>query len=175
MTAFLRAHSYDAVARLHSELRVMPPHWTDAAHPWKFALLPDDLSPLWIGLLKEEHHDNLANRRYSEIGGWCASDEHGWLVRDTPHIYLNHRSIESACHEVGHALADAWHTDIEAFFTPDMAFYPYMASNPDEFFACAVVAFLRPSRADHLWNRDDLAKRFPDVFCYLNAQAEARA
>jgi hypothetical protein len=176
-----RAHSYDAVERVRAELGCIPPHWREQARPWQFIILPTDLRPSWIGLtLRSDdelaraaaYHRNTAvgDRTFDTMGAWTASNEHDYWVRDTPHIYLRHDALTSVVHETGHALAHAWHAPVEDFFRPDAAFHWYMATNAQEFFACALDAFVTPERDDVRWNRADLAKRVPDLYAYLRAQ-----
>jgi hypothetical protein len=170
-----RAHSYQAVEKVEAELLRLPTHWRqDVAHiPW--IILPDDLSPLWIGLMDQEF-DTGDGRLYSQIGGWYQfTDGHpNWKF--APHIYLSHGSAWAAVHEVGHALSEAWHTSLDDLFRPNAALYDYMASNADEYFACAIDAYLRPAGQPGPWGEDnhDLAVADPNIFAYLTHKLEVR-
>jgi hypothetical protein len=176
----LRAHSYDAVERVRRNLGRLPEHWRQIVHPWQYIILPDDLKPSWIGLtlrddaeLARANDPAMGDRTFDMVGGWCASDDHAYWVRNVPHIFLNHASVMSACHESGHALARSWHAPIEALYRPEQALYPYMAVDADEFFACGVAAFCREERDDRRYNRLDLAKKAPDLYAYLLAKQDA--
>lgn len=173
-----RAHSYDAVERLRAELDRVPERWRCDAEPYKFLVLPDDLRPSWIGLtLRSDEEIQASARAYGstshegrtqdEVGGWAADEDHSYWVRDTPHIYLNHSSLGFAVHEVAHTLAWAWHVDLRRFYRPERALYPYMAADADEFWACALDAFLTLDNHDKRWNRLDLAAKAPELHDFL--------
>lgn len=179
-----RAHSYDPIERIRADLARVPDHWRRAADPWKFIVLPDDLKPSWIGLSlrtdKELHaagEASVGDRTFDDMGGWTATpgerkgEGHDYWVRDTPHIFLNHSSVDSAVHEMGHALEHVWRAPVEALYEPEAAWSEYMALNPSEFFAVGLAAFLREDRNDRYWNRLDLAERAPDLHDYLTARA----
>lgn len=167
-----RAHSYDDVEKLRAALSLMPQQWLPELDWVAWQLLPEGLFPLFVGLLIEDRltHDG---RSYSDLGGWFANTEHGWIVTNTRHIYLSSRSIERyAIHEAGHALEVAWRVDVRWFFWPQSAFHWYMQTNPSEYFACAVEAFCIPDTNEKEWNRGDLAAMNPPLHEFLSAKAE---
>jgi hypothetical protein len=176
----LRAHDYDPIMRLRSEARRVPDSWLDAARDWPLIVLPNDLSPSWIGLTRRTDEELIsASREYGnawngrsqdDVGGWCVGEEHAYWMNLTPHIYLDHRSVPWYVHELAHALARLWHVDTDAFFRPDRAMYPYAATTPDEYFACALDAFLTPDRDPKLWNRLDLADRDQPMHDFLRSK-----
>ena len=165
----LRAHDYRFVEAVKNEIAILPKRWSEciASVPW--ILLPDDMSPIWTGLMTEESvsHDG---RKYSEIGGWYCPTVADKNWRDAPHIYLKPKSLtHAAVHEAAHALEEAMRAPASELFEPERALYPYMASNKSEFFACAVDAFLRHQN-DKRWNIDDLEKSGAKIYDYLKAQ-----
>lgn len=176
---FLRAHYYDPIMRLRALSERLPVAWRDEVRDWPLIVLPDTLSPVWIGLTRrsdEELHaadtGSWNHRPQATVGGWCAGEEHAYWLNQTPHIYLNHKSVPFYVHEAGHALARLWHVDMKAFFKPERALYKYMASTPDEYFACALDAFLYPDNDPKNWNRLDLAKRDQGIHDFLRRKLE---
>lgn len=160
----LRAHSYDDVAAIKRELSGVPSHWLDAIRHVGWHIYPQDLSPLYTGLLESDDatHDG---RMYSQVGGW---------FHPVGERYIFKRLISewATVHEAAHALADALHVPVEQFYKPEQALWSYMASNPDEYFACAVDAFLVPERENdrqyRWWNNHDLARHDIEMWRYLN-------
>lgn len=162
-----RAHSYATIEAIRAELASVPKQWRLLTTAYQWIVYPDDLSPVWTGLIYEDMTTPDDDRLYSDIGGWCALERHAWFCADTPHIFIKSSSTRSVVHEVGHALAELWHAPVKHFFKPQLAFYDYMALNPAEYFACAFEAYLRHDQDDEYWNRHDLAKRDPDLFQYF--------
>ncbi len=168
----LRAHDYGFVEAIRNELSILPRHWLDciASVPW--ILLPDDVSPVWTGLMKEECVAT-DGRKYSKIGGWyCQVVGHpNW--RYAPHIYLKPKSLKRATvHEAAHAIEEAMHVPVSELYEPEKALYPYMARDEGEFFACAVDAFVRPAQNETTWNIDDLRKTGAKIYDYLVEKAQ---
>lgn len=162
----LRAHSYGLVEAVRNELDVLPARWRECIANVPWVLLPDEMSPLWIGLMAEESttHDG---RKYSKIKAWYCPSVTSKNWRHQPHIYL--KSRWSAIHEAAHAIDEVTHAPTVELFEPEKALYPYMASNKCEFFACAVAAFLRHPD-DERWNIDDLNKSGAKIYDYLRTQ-----
>lgn len=161
-----RAHNYEPIEQIRCVLARVPSHWLEQVAHIPFVVLPDDLSPIWIGLMREEYtaHDG---RKYSSIGAWSCGENYDSNWRHAPHLYFKERSARFAVHEMAHALDDAWHVDTQEFFEPNTAFYNYMASNESEYFACALEAFLTSSGDDTRWNNYDLAKRNYNLWLFL--------
>ncbi len=164
-----RAHSYSDVETIKHAIMRLPDEWLHELRYIPWIILPDNLSPLWIGLMNEEvnTHDG---RFYSEIGGWWASEDVNRNFRFLPHIYITPKIEHYAVHEANHALADIWNAPVDELFNPDKALYDYMASNPDEYFACGLDAFLYPEQDDRHWNIDDLTKADIELFGYFQAR-----
>jgi hypothetical protein len=158
-----RAHDYAAVEKVRFELERVPSAWLSDATPYKWFILPSGLSPVWIGLVTDGliTHDG---RQYREVGGWCAGEQTAWCCRETPHIFLTESSAWAAVHELGHALEEIWHAPVDELFRPECALDPYAASNPAEYFACAVDAFLHPVGNEHLAEAD------PQIWMYLESK-----
>lgn len=172
MIKILRAHAYDHVAAICHELERLPANWlaTIADIPW--LILPQTLSPLWIGIMEEERIDKPSGRRYSEIGGWFCGENFDPNWKQSPHIFLDSHSFSGALEEAAHALAVAWCVPVAEFYKPEAAFYDYMGRDEDEYFAHAVMAFLNPTTDDKHWNNTDLAKRDPRLWLYLTSKLD---
>ena len=165
--AIERVHSYAAIERLRHELSAMPSSWLADIRDVKWVVYPDDLSPLFTGLLMHESftHDG---RNLSECGGWYSPADCWESGLKEEHIFLDHASTQSAVHEAAHALYYRWHVDMSDFYKDGiLAFGWYMASNEREYFACALDYFLRPGRDNTTWNGDDLAGVNPGLYSYL--------
>ena len=155
----------------------MPSGWLEEISDVGWVVYPDGLSPLFTGLMKYEtlSHDG---REMSKCGGWYSPINcEGYSIKDE-YIFLDHSSVRSAVHEVSHVLLYKWRVDQDEFYKPETAFHWYMASNPQEYFACAVEAFLHPVRDNretntwwNKWNKEDLAKVNPDLVSYLEMKA----
>jgi len=161
-----RAHSYNDVEIIRQAIMRLPEKWRYELRYTPWIILPNDLSPIWIGLMTEEvtTHDG---RLYSELGGWWAPERVSNRFRFLPHIFIKPKIEYYAVHEANHALADIWNAPVKELFKPDKAFFKYMASNEQEYFACGLDAFLRPERQMKYWNRLDLAKTDLDLFKYF--------
>lgn len=175
MLKILRAHAYEHVELICASLCRLPAHWLEAIQDLPWIILPDSLSPLWIGLLEREQK-TLDGRLYSQVGGWYCPEREGasnWHL--APHVYLTPGGVYGAVHEVGHALEDAWRVPVADFYRPEVAFYPYMALNAVEYFACALDAFLAPERGEDAFgfNCADLARLNPALYVYLGRKLEA--
>ena len=165
----LRAHDYEFVEAVRNELAVLPKCWSECIADVPWILLPDEMSPVWIGLMAEEYVAR-DGRKYSDIGGWYCPSVANKNWRHQPHIYLKPKSLQrSAVHEAAHAIDEAIHAPTAELFEPEKALYPYMASNKDEFFACSIDAFLRRPD-DKRWNIDDLEKSGAKIYDYLRTQ-----
>ena len=164
----LRAPSHEFVEAIRNELAVLPKCWSERIDDIPWILLQDSISPVWTGVMINE---SIANdgRKYSGIGGWyCPLNvNNNW--RFAPHIFLKPKSLHCAVHEAAHAIEDAIHAPVSNLFEPEKALYPYMASNEDEFFACAVDAFLRHPD-DERWNIEDLMNSGAEIYDYLRTQ-----
>lgn len=163
-----RAHEYQHVMAVKHELTRVPKSWLDSVSAVSWFILPDTLSPLWIGLMTQETYAS-DGRKYSECGGWYF-DEHydgSFLSFKDPHIYLASGAAKAAIHEVAHALERAWKVPVGDFYRPASAFYEYMATNPTEYFACALEAYLISELDDEHWNRADLATANMHLYDYL--------
>ena len=169
----LRAHSYDIVADVRHHLQRVPSQWLATVGHVGWILLPEDLSPLFTGLMSKERRTD-DGRLYSECGGWYCDEtcDGDFVTLGDPHIYLDRRRTWAAVHEVAHALEIAWNVPVEDFYQPDNAFDDYMASNSEEYFACALDAFLQPGRDDSIWNCRDLAQQDPELYQYLDHKKE---
>lgn len=164
----LRAHDYGFVEAVKNELTVLLPHWRERIADVPWILLPDEMSPVWIGLMAEEYVAR-DGRKYSEIGGYYCpvGADKNW--RYVPHIYLKPKSLRHAVHEAAHAIEVETHAPTTELFEPEKALYPYMARNKSEFFACALNAFVRHPD-DKRWNIDDLEKSGAKIYDYLRTQ-----
>lgn len=141
--------------------------------PW--IILPDELSPIWIGLMTKEVKASYG-RLYSKIGGWFASGKSvNSSFRFQPHIFNKPKSAWATVHEIGHALAHTWNSPIDELFNPDKALYDYMASNPSEYFACGLDAFLYPEQDDNHWNIGRLAKADDGLLEYFRSKINESA
>ena len=170
MLNIYRAHSYNDVEIIKYSIMRIPESWRQELRYIPWIILPNELSPLWIGLMTEEvtTHDG---RLYSEIGGWWANEDVGRRFRFKPHIYITPENEYYAVHEANHALADIWNAPEEELFNPDKALWWYMASNAHEYFACGLDAFLYPEQDDRQWNKMDLAKADLDLYKYFEYMA----
>jgi hypothetical protein len=159
----LRAHDYDHVARVKRELSLVPAHWLDEVKNVSWIVYPDELSPLYTGLLGEVFGGDTKTfdgRWWSQVEAWCSFDP--ITIFTKPGV-----AEWAVLHEIGHALHDIWRVPLGHFFKPKKAFYEYMAANPEEYFAVAFAAFLHPQGQDEVWNSGHLAERDPDLFSYL--------
>ena len=164
----LRAHNYTGVERVRSELERLPPQWLSAIDWVPWIVLPDDLDPVWTGLVREDMACS-EGRTNSNVGGWCYVRRDHPDVAHFPHIFLQEWSWDAAVHEAAHAIEATWHAPVYELFRPKRALFPYMASSPWEYFACALDAFCSNEETMRFgYHRDDLAKADPEIFAYLD-------
>ena len=162
----IRAHNYQDVEAVRNELLRLPSTLADLVQGLPFIILPDYLSPVWIGLMVDDMKV-FDGRSYNKVGGWYSSGDHpNWRLGR--HVFIAARSIEwSTIHEVAHAIDDALGEPSKPMFRPERALHKYMASNYAEYFACALDAYLREPRDDSHWNRDDLSRSDPDIVAFI--------
>jgi hypothetical protein len=166
MLPIKRAHSYPAIELLRNELEKLPSFLLESVAHYGLYVLPDALSPLWIGLLKQDTFSK--GFMLSDAGGWCADEDHRHWVTDAPHIYIKESYVQyTILHEVGHALVSRWGIPIDDFYCPEKAFFTYMKTDADEYFACAFVTFFYPPQDDVHYNVEDLAKLNYPLFEFL--------
>lgn len=165
-----RTHSYSDVELIRYSIMRIPEDWRQELRYIPWIILPNNLSPLWIGLMTEEIkiHDG---RFFSEVGGWFARDT-SRKIRFVPNIMITPKIEHYATHEACHALAYVWNAPMDELFNPDKAFFGYMASNSHEYFACGLDAYLYPEQDDRHWNRMDLAKADIDLYKYFQWKVE---
>lgn len=169
----LRAHYYDDVEMVKSDLSRLPRSWFSDIDWIPWIILPNDLSPKFIGLLRDDL-DTDDGRTYNTVGGWSyVKNEHPNFAL-YPHIFLQTDSWYAAIHEVGHALEAIWNAPIEDLYKPDLALYSYMASESEEYFACALDAFCSDeSNMRFGYHRFDLAQADRNIYdFFLNKLAE---
>ena len=109
-----------------------------------------------------------------DVGGWYSSGSNpNWRLGR--HVFIATRSITwSTIHEVAHAIDDVLGYPSRLFFKPERALFEYMASNADEYFACAMDAYLHNPRDDTCWNQDNLAKSDFDIFEFIRTLIDMR-
>lgn len=161
-----RAHSYEDVELIRHAIMRIPEQWRYELRDTPWIILPDKLSPLWIGLMTEEVETG-DGRLYSEVGGWWADEDVSRTFRFLPHLYITPKIEHYAVHEANHALADIWNAPLDELFNPDRALWWYMAFSAHEYFACGLDAFLYPEQDDKHWNNLDLAKADLDLYKYF--------
>ena len=163
----LRAHNYQDVEAVRNELDRLPRSLADLVPDLPFIILPDGLSPVWIGLMVNDMKVFDGRSYDKEVGGWYSDGKHPNWKFDR-HVFIATRSIEWATiHEVAHAIDDILGEPSKSVFRPERALFKYMASNHAEYFACAMDAYLRDPRDDARWNRDDLASADPDMVTFI--------
>lgn len=165
-----RAHNLDVVRRVEDNLRGLEAFLKPLWHIHWY-ILPENLSPLFTGLLKQDDQaTGVDPRKLSEAGGWYADERHSFWVSDVPHIYLSESNTESALHELGHALSRYWRIDVARLYKPELAFSEYGALNVEEYWATSWEIFVRPEtwkdgpNETSLWKRD---RRIFDVFNHI--------